>query len=147
MSTCMHISYLHHAKSSEYQTSIGNINVQVFIIFMLSWTCRCTCITWFFLTSKDVEKCVDQECMEIPLLVWVGINGGLVFVAAVLTACFEVKSLTIYDNIRKKYKTFGLLLIFILVYVLFKIVGILYCNPTDWPSVCILFGFPFNHVP
>ncbi|XP_048761275.2 H(+)/Cl(-) exchange transporter 7-like [Ostrea edulis] len=43
----------------------------------------------FSIIKQYVEKCVDKECMEIPLLVWVGINGGLVFVAAVLTACFE----------------------------------------------------------
>jgi hypothetical protein len=47
--------------------------------------------------------------MEIPLLVWVGINGALVFVAAVLTACFEVKFLNTYDKIWKKYKAFGFL--------------------------------------
>ena len=51
----------------------------------------CTLSLWFFLTKKDVDNCVDNKCMEIPLLVWVGINGGLVFVASVLTAVFEVK--------------------------------------------------------
>lgn len=34
--------------------------------------------------------------MEVPLLVWVGINGGLVIVASILTACFEVHT-TIVD--------------------------------------------------
>lgn len=48
---------------------------------------------WFLLTSKDVDKCVDNKCMEVPLLVWVGINGGLVIVASILTACFEVQLL------------------------------------------------------
>ncbi|XP_062570699.1 H(+)/Cl(-) exchange transporter 7-like isoform X2 [Saccostrea cucullata] len=43
----------------------------------------------FSIIKKYIDKCVDDQCMEIPLFVWAGINGGLVFVAAVLTACFE----------------------------------------------------------
>lgn len=43
----------------------------------------------FSIIKKYVDKCVDNKCMEVPLLVWVGINGGLVIVASILTACFE----------------------------------------------------------
>ncbi|XP_062611113.1 H(+)/Cl(-) exchange transporter 7-like [Saccostrea cucullata] len=36
----------------------------------------------FSIIKKYIDKCVDDQCMEIPLFVWAGINGGLVFVAA-----------------------------------------------------------------
>uniref|UniRef100_K1RFY1 Chloride channel protein n=1 Tax=Magallana gigas TaxID=29159 RepID=K1RFY1_MAGGI len=48
-----------------------------------------TDLKFSIIKNKDVDKCVDNKCMEVPLLVWVGINGGLVIVASILTACFE----------------------------------------------------------
>lgn len=40
--------------------------------------------------STDTTKCVNDGCMAVPILIWVGLNVAAVCIASILVAYGEV---------------------------------------------------------